>query len=287
MRYNLAPMRTVLVVLGLAVAAASLTGCAHKRLAAGDLDRVQRPAFISRIVEGAGPHSHVFREDGSYGDKLKKLEPREADRRLEVKLGQGSSRFEISERLRAVTLAELGQERPWGDSLDPVQVATALESFLVEEVPANAPDYELLRPLGADAIVEFVVEEYGMRSEDGRAGIFVRGYARMFRLDGGGLWRRPFSVDQVDEGAPHLDPFRVAKDPELYRRAMTELLDGLAKSFVVDLSPPDRRGGPAEAAGANELTGEDDGSHRTGRENEEGERPSDELPAGELPDPDP
>lgn len=279
-------MRTHLSISLLLLVMASLVGCAHRPLAGADLDRVARPAFISRIVEGAGPRSFVFREDGTYGAKLKKLEPREADRRLEVKLGQGSSRFEISERLRAVTLAELPRERPWTDALDPVQVATALESFLVEEVPANAPDYELLRPLGADAIVEFVIEEYGMRSDEGRAGIYLKGYARMFRLDGGEIWRRRFEVDQVKEGNPHLDPFRVAKQPDLYRSAMIELLDGLAKSFAADLSPTDRRGGAPVTTGTKEITGEDDGTNRTGRENERGEEEEDALPAGELPDPD-
>lgn len=280
-------MRTLLSLALVALVFAPLIGCAHRQLSGAALDRVERPAFISRIVEGAGPRSFVFREDGTYGDKLKKLEPREADRRLEVKLGQGSSRFEISERLRAVTLAELPKERPWTHALDPVQVATALESFLVEEVPANAPDYELLRPLGADAIVEFVVQEYGMRSDEGRAGIYVRGYGRMFKLDGGEIWRSPFEIDQVKAGEPHLDPFRVAKDPDLYRAAMIELLDGLAKSFAADLSPADRRGGPAIPVGTEEITGEDDGTNRTGRENERQEAPEDELPPGELPDPDP
>ena len=46
-------------------------------------------AFISRIEEKAGPRSLVFRDDSSYGGKLKKLEPKEADRRLQLKLEKG------------------------------------------------------------------------------------------------------------------------------------------------------------------------------------------------------
>lgn len=230
-------------VLFAAVLVAFTAGCASQRLSGADLDRVQRPAFISRIEDGAGPKSRVFQEDDTYADKLKKLEPKEADRRLTVKLQQAVTRFELSERLRVTTLSRLPEEAPWTDTVDPARVASALESFLVEEVPANAPDYDLMAPLGADTIVEFVIQDYGMRSDDGRAGAYLKGYGRMFRLDGRSeLWRRPFDMDGVDQGAPHLDPFKVGKEPELFRLAMTELLDKVADMFVKDLTPKNRRG---------------------------------------------
>src|SRR5689334_19902243 len=111
-------------------------GCASQRLAGSDLDRVSRPAFISRIEIEAGPRSLVFQEDRAYKDKLKKLEPKEADRRLQAKLTSAVTRFEVSERLRVNTFRLLPQEeRPWVNTLDPARVATVLESFLVEEVP--------------------------------------------------------------------------------------------------------------------------------------------------------
>src|SRR5207253_2604720 len=160
-------------------------------------DHVMRPAFISRIADDAGPRAFVFRGDSSYGDKLKKLSAKEADRRLTVKLTAGGeddqgnkiatiNRFQVADTLRSHTLSKLPRGPPWTSTARPADVAAALQSFLVEEVPANPPDYELLRPLGVDAVVEFVVEEYGMRSEGGRAGCFVIGYGRMFMLDGGG-----------------------------------------------------------------------------------------------------
>ncbi|GMU05689.1 hypothetical protein [Corallococcus caeni] len=226
-----------------AVLVAFTAGCASQRLSGADLDRVQRPAFISRIEDGAGPKSKVFQEDGAYSGKLKKLEPKEADRRLTVKLQQAVTRFELSERLRVTTLSRLPEEAPWTDTVDPARVASALESFLVEEVPANAPDYDLMAPLGADTVVEFVIQDYGMRSEDGHAGAYLKGYGRMFRLDGRSeLWRRPFDLDAVEQGAPHLDPFKVGKEPELFRLAMTELLDKVADMFVKDLTPSNRKG---------------------------------------------
>ncbi len=265
------PVRiTVLVALVLA-----FTGCVRRTVSGRDLDRTARPAFISRIEEKAGPRSTVFQDDSSYGAKLKRLDRKEADRRLQVKLVKGITRFEVSEGLRARTLAILPREAPWTNTVDPAQVASALESFLVEEVPANPPDYELLRPLGADAIVEFVVEDYGMRSDDGRAGAYIEGYGRMFFLDGGEVWRRPFRADQVESNSPHLDPFRVAKDPNLFRQAMYSLLDGVAQQFAADLTPPDRR------APATPPDGEEEAPPI------QRERPAREQPPeGELPDPD-
>ncbi|MCP3061634.1 hypothetical protein LXT21_22870 [Myxococcus sp. K38C18041901] len=272
--------RSLLSFLALALCA----GCASQRLAGADLDRVRRPAFISRIEDGAGPRSFVFREDSAYGDKLKKLEPVEADRRLTVKLQQAVTRFEISERLRVNTLTQLPREAPWTYTVDPARVASVLESFLVEEVPANAPDYDLVTPLGADTIVEFVVQEYGMRSKKGHAGAFLRGYGRMFTLDGRSeVWRHPFEVDQVESGAEHLDPFKVGKNPDLFRQALTTLLDQVALEFVKDLTPKDRRGGPTVAA----PPGPSAPDAVTPTFAEPPRQPEQELPPGELPDPDP
>jgi hypothetical protein len=268
-----------LVVLALLAA-----GCASQRLAGADLDRVARPAFISRIELDAGPRSLVFREDGAYKDKLKKLEPKEADRRLQAKLTAAVTRFEVSERLRVNTFRQLPQERPWVNTLDPARVATVLESFLVEEVPANAPDYDLLVPLGVDTVVEFVIQDYGMRSEDGRAGPYIRGYARMFKLKGRAeIWRHPFRVDRVSEDSEHLDPFKVGKDPSLFRQQMTEMLDVLAEQFAQSLTPKDRKSGAPLPEGSEMF--ESDSLNRTGREAPAPAQP--ELSPGELPDPDP
>jgi len=271
---------------------AFVTGCGTTRLSGASLDRVVQPAFISRIEETAGPKSVVFREDDTYGEKLKKLEPKEADRRLQAKLVRAVTRFEISERLRVNTINQLPRERPWTSIVDAARVATALESFLVEEVPANAPDYDLLVPLGADTVVEFVIQDYGMRSEKGHAGAYVKGYGRMFKLDGRSeVWRRPFEVDQIEAGAPHLDPFKVGKEPDLFRQAITSLLDVVAERFSKDLQPPDRGLEPPPPPPATRGTdpGAPDSTNRTGRENQQPPPPPPEpdLPAGELPDPDP
>lgn len=263
--------------------ALGLYGCAHSPLSGSDLDRARRPAFISRIEEKAGPRSYVFQGDSTYGAKLKKLEPKEADRRLQVKLEKGIpekglgtiTRFEVADQLRSTTLAQLPREIPWTAVVNPAQVAAALESFLVEEVPANAPDYELLRPLGVDAVIEFVVEDYGMRSEDGRAGTYVIGYGRMFFLDGGGnVWYRSFRADEVESGQPHVDPFKVAKDPTIFRDHLTTLLKAVAEQFAKDLRPEGRHGGQSLPDG-HDLS---EGDSATPKKAQPKKEESDDLP---------
>lgn len=273
-------------LIGLAAVGVLATGCSHVALRGSDLDRVNHPAFVSRIVEGAGPESHVFEDDSSYDAKLRSLSEPEADRRLRLKLVRAITRFEISDRLRADTLAFLPHEEPWTHTVPPASVASALESFLVEEVPAHAPDYRLLEPLGADAVVEFVVTGYGMRSDDGKAGAFVKGYGRMFRLsDGEEIWRESFSRDALDEGMKPLDPFWVGKRPELFRSQIDALLDETARQFAKELSPEHHRHVAApQASGTGELNGPGDDVHKAGTQ--QAPRPPPPPPDDELPPPD-
>ena len=264
----------------LVVAALVLSGCASQNLKARDLDSVSRPAFISRFEDDAGPHSRVFSEDATYTDKLKKLAPTEADRRLAAKLEKAVTRFEVSERLRVATVRQLPAERPWTTAVDPAQVASVLEIFLVQ--PSGPPDYDLLKPLGADSVVEFVIQDYGMRSEKGRAGAFLKGYARMFWLKGRAeIWHHNFKVDQVAEGAEHLDPFKVGKDPAIFRTQLTDMLEPLAEQFAKELSPKDRN----PNAPRPELTAPDS-VNTTGHHAPPPKPQEPPLPPGELPDPD-
>jgi hypothetical protein len=271
-----------------------VSACAHRPLSGSDLDRVKHPAFISRIEEHAGPQALVFREDGRYQGKLKKLDPKEADRRLAGKLSKGITRFEVWDRLRATTQAQLPAVRPWTTPVSPARVASVLESYLVDEVPANRPDYELLRPLGADAVVEFVIENYGLKSENGGAYAFLQGHARMFRLDGGELWRFPLELDGRRLKRDPLDPFAVAQEPERFRIEMVALINELSAQLARELSPGGRRD-PAqdEGRGGDGREGSGRGSDEGGLDgppddtNRTGKQPKDELPPGELPPPDP
>ncbi len=272
-------MRTIVSVAVVAIAFGAV-GCARTQLRPSDLERFSRPAFVSRIEENAGPVTEVFRSDTTYKPKLdrEKIAVAEADRRLKLKLEKGVSRYEISERMRATTFARLPKTSPWTNTVDQAQVASALQTYLVQEVPADVPDYNLLRPLGADAVLEFVVERYGVRSNQGKAGLFVEGYGRLFLLDGGKLWHRAFKIDQVDAKAATLDPFRAAKDPTLFRDQMALLVDSVAAQFAKDLSPARDEPVPTMERPAPELPGGDVAPVPA----ERGTRPA---PSDELPEP--
>lgn len=124
-----------------------------------------------------------------------------------------------------------------------------------------------------------------MRSRGGRAGVYLRGYGRMFLLDGRReIWRRPFNENELELNAEHLDPFKVGKTPELYRQRMVRLLDRVARRFAEDLNPPDRLGARAEKPEPATRQPEE------GRRRREPAPPpppeDDDLPPGELPEPD-
>lgn len=244
--------------LSLVVLLLSLAGCAHKPLSASELDQTKLIAFIARIEDEAGPKSNVFRNDGSYKSRLKRLDDKEGDRRLGNALTVGSleknektgeyevthhtiSRFEVADSLRANTLALLPKQSPWSEVVHPVEVARVLESFLVHEVPANAPDYERLAALGADTIVEIVVEEYGMRSEKGKAGAYLVGFARMFRINGPELYHRRFYSDDLSAGLEPLDPFAVRKNTELFGARIKQMVAAISAQVARDLTPAERR----------------------------------------------
>lgn len=243
--------------LSLFVLALGLAGCAHKPLSAAALDETKSIAFIARIEDEAGPKSNVFRADGSYKDRLKRLDDKEGDRRLGNALTVGSleknkagefevthhtiSRFEIADSLRSNTLAQLPRHSPWSEVVQPVDVARVLESFLVHEVPANAPDYERLAALGADTIMEIVVEDYGLRSEKGKAGAYLVGFARLFRINGPELYHRRFYSDDLNAGLEGLDPFAVRKNTELFAARIKQMVLAISTQVAKDLTPAERR----------------------------------------------
>ena len=260
-------MRSSLVVLLLC-----LGGCAHKPLSASALDETKLIAFIARIEDEAGPRSNVFRNDSAYKPRLKRLDEKEGDRRLGNALSVGTmekkengefevthhtiSRFEVADSLRSNTLAHLPKHSPWSEVVHPVDVARVLESFLVHEVPANAPDYERLAALGADTIVEIVVEEYGMRSEQGKAGAYLVGFARMFRINGPELYHRRFYSDDLRAGLEPLDPFAVRKNTELFGARIKQMVAAISAQVAKDLTPVERREPAAGSSKPRTKTGE-------------------------------
>lgn len=216
-----------------------VSACAHAPLSNHDLESFSRPAFIVHVDKGAGPRSTVFRDDAkSYGDRAKGLD----DRGLAARLEKGTdgersmNRYQLADSLRAQVIADLPKASPWKNSVPPTEVAAALESFLVEEVRESGPDVSRLAPLGVDAVVEIVIEDYGLRSEGGKAGVFLYGNARLFRLNGATLYRRAFFSDEVKAGLAVLDPFEVEAHPSKFSRQLKGVLDAVANQLALDLT---------------------------------------------------
>jgi len=230
-----------------------LAGCAHTTLEGSDLDQVKRPAFVSRVAEEAGPRVSVYRSDSAQAAKLSGATPDDADRKIEESIRPALSRFEAAERLRSHVSAAIQTEKPWSQAVPPSQVASALETFLVEEA-SGSPDYGRLRPLGADSVVEFVIEGYGLRTEKGIPQTWVQGTGRMFRLaDGSEMWRSGFSATSTEAGLAPLDPSTLAGDPRPFRDQLVVVLDSVSVRLARQLSPTNRAGGAPTPPGTGEL----------------------------------
>jgi hypothetical protein len=216
-------------------------GCSHAQLSGADLDRVQRPAYVGRLAEGAGPKAT---ETGV-------TEPPQLVTSMNAAIGK----FEVSERLRSQVAVALKDEKPWSNAVPASQVASVLETFLVERVPAVPPDYNRLKPTGADAVVELVVEEYGLRPQGAQSQTFVRGYGRMFLLaDGSELWRSEFERSGATQGLPALDASAVQLNASAYGDQLRTLLDASAVALAQELTPPGRLGGRPTPTGTGELS---------------------------------
>jgi hypothetical protein len=250
-------------------------GCSHAQLSGADLDRVQRPAYVGRVAEGAGPKA----QPGLDGT------PTEAQ--LVTAMNSAIGKFEVSERLRSQVSVALRGEKPWSNAVPASQVASALETFLVERVPAVPPDYNRLKPTGADAVVELVVEEYGIRPENGVNQSYLRGYGRMFLLaDGSELWRSDFQRSGALQGLPPLTSSAVQSNPAPYGDQLRALLDATAASLALELSPSGRAGGRPTPAGTGEAGAPADAPTKTEQEMGKTRAPAPDLTApAQLPAP--
>jgi len=208
---------------------------------------------VARVADG--PHARVFREDPAWHARLaeRSLEDAEGDRRLALALEKGTfeklpdggkrlvahtmSRFELAETLRAAVVGGLPARQPWISMASPQDVARELESYLVQDASGANPDYQRLKGLGVDAVLEVLVEDYGLRSEQGRAGAFLVGSARLFRPDGGTLYLRRFVSDEVTFQLESADPFAVARDASLFARRLEPILAAVAQQILGDLGP--------------------------------------------------
>lgn len=259
----------------------ALAACGHVPLSASELHTVARPAFVARIELDAGPRSTVFRDLSSQASRLQGLAPAEGDRRLAAKLAQGATPFEVAERLRIGVVRRLPETTPWTYAVPASEVSGVLQSLLVEEQPQRRPDVRQLERLGADTLIELVVERYGMQGEGGAPGIYVSGRARMTRLNSGATYyARSFSYRMPSSAELPLDPLVIAREPRRFGEALSRLLDQAAAQIAQDLQPGGHSGRDAQRAGTPpSLDDEADSLPR-----DAGSRPT-ELPGDALPAP--
>jgi hypothetical protein len=236
-----------------------LAGCAHHPISSAALGQTKSVALLARVGDDAGPIAKVFRSDGAYGARLKArgLDEKDADAQLSKALTVGSfglkpgakktaglellspsiSRFEIADSLRATLVSLLPQQAPWIEVVAPGEVARVLESLLVQEAPGTATDVSRLSTIGVDTVVEIVVEEYGLRSEGGKAGAYLVGSARMYRLAGGEVYRRDFFSDDLKAGLEPLDALAVLDDASLFASRIKQMISAIALHISKDLTP--------------------------------------------------
>jgi hypothetical protein len=251
-------------------------GCSHAQLTGADLDRVQRPAYVGRVAEGAGPKAQGLQgvTDASQVQ-------------LGTSMNTSIGKFEVSERLRSQVAVALKSEKPWSNAVPASQVASVLETFLVERVPAVPPDYNQLKPTGADAVVELVVEEYGLRPQGTQSQSYLRGTARMFLLaDNSELWRTEFQRSGETQGLPPLDAAALVSNAGPYGDQLRTLLDATAAALAQELSPGGRLGGRPTPSGTGELATPPDAATKTEQEGAKTRAPAPDLTApAQMPTP--
>ena len=154
------------MLLVLALLTAILTsGCAHKSLSPSSLKTIDRPAIVLRML----------------GEPELSLSEQDADQvpRLRARINA----FQMSERLRSALIHHLPNVEPWTDIMPSVEVATALDTLLVQD-KAEAPRYELLTQKGSNTVLEIVVFRAGLHfnPKTKKTGFFLDGKARLFAL---------------------------------------------------------------------------------------------------------
>lgn len=256
-------------LLTLCFAALLAVGCSHAQLSGAELDRVQRPAYVGRVAEGAGPKAQAVAAATGISEV-----------QLLAAMNAAIGKFEVSERLRSQVAVALKSEKPWSNAVPASQVASVLETFLVERVPAVPPDYNRLKPTGADAVVELVVEEYGLQPQGNKSQTYLRGSARMFLLaDGSELWKTEFQRSGETQGLPPLDASALQPTATAYGDQLRTLLDATAVALARELTPPGRLGGPPTPAGSGEVTAPADAATKTEQEMGKPRAPAPDLTA--------
>jgi hypothetical protein len=207
----------------------SVSAC-HGRVSTSpaELQKYRNIAVIARI-DGA-PSSEVGTGDGA----------------LAKTLTTSMTRFVVGRRFEGGVTAQL----PTGlfQIANPTRVAEELELLLVEKGDSDL-DYEKLRKLNVDAVLEIHVNSYGLRRGAQRqVGGFSRGYAQMVTLSGSTVWRLPFDLDESANGSASVDEAMLAKDVHYaWQQTVDRLAYAVGSLIARDLGARQERSAPRDA----------------------------------------
>jgi hypothetical protein len=225
------------MVLRFAIPAATalLAGCARQvPIHAERVAELRRPAIVSRVEKG--PTAFIARSDpGGLALFPGETDAKAVDQRIATNLGKKVSRFQVAERLRSELVRGLPTQSPWTRMVPAVDVASALETLLVESRD-EPPDFNALRSLGADAVLDIAINDFGVARHENKVGLYATITAHLFTFDGNDtLYRRTFDVDDARDGRGELAPAALLRGAEDYRDALEDLLQRVGQAISDDL----------------------------------------------------
>jgi hypothetical protein len=224
------------VSVGLGVVVLFLSsGCGrYKPVDPAAVRTLRRVAIVAHV--DSGPLAMVAQVAARESGGNRMGVPEELDKRLAAALVKQVRRFELQERLRAEVVRKLPSHPPWSTAVPAVEVATALQSLLVEDRSGDI-DLAPLAARGVDSVLELSIAEFGVRRDKGRTSLYVMGDARLFTLEGVTLWK--FPLDTEDPASEGRDVRELQEGG--FRDATIELVDALANRIAADLTDREAR----------------------------------------------
>jgi hypothetical protein len=226
-------MKTVRSLSLLGVVVAFLSGCPkHKELSPSSLNDLRRLAVVVRVA--GEPLVSLADSSGAVKPIDQKLSSQQ-DATFGAALRKQVRRKEVQERLREAVLAKLPQTPPWSTSLPAIEVATALETLLIDE-GLKPLDYDALAARGADGVLQLEIAEWGLHARQGRPGLYVKGEGKLIKIDGGLVWGASLDFDELADPAAEAQDAVALRDGG-FRDAIIGLVGKLSDRIAAQLNP--------------------------------------------------
>jgi hypothetical protein len=204
------------------------------------LSEAKRIAIVSRVEHG--PSVLVARsEPGGLSLFPGETDARKLDEKIATVLARKVSRFQVSERLRAGLVRDLPPRPPWTQLVPAVDVASALETLLVD-TRDEPPDFGNLRGTHADAVLDLAVKDFGVVRRQGKVGLYCTVAAQLFTLEGRDtIYRRTIDLDDARDGRGDLEPLLLLSGGGTdYRDDLEGMLGRLSHEIALDLGGRER-----------------------------------------------